>query len=161
MSSVSETEENAGKDELPSPSQSQSDPVEKVKAVWGGVLGFIQQTLALYTKLNLTEEELAEKQYKWRQREAVDTSDAEERTLRVKYVLEYKEERERTDSFRAEQLEHMRRCETIERERTDRIVATIRDGFNDVITALKFEAGDKPKLEGPPPEFYRGGGNQF
>lgn len=120
------------------------DSVGKVKAVWGGVLGFISATLAMYANMaDLTEEERLEKQYKWKQRQAVDTSDSEERALRVKYVLEYKEERERTDAFRAEQLEHMRRCETIERERTDRIVATLRDGFKDVVIAMG--------IESPPP----------
>jgi hypothetical protein len=130
--------------ELPTP----SDSVGKVKEVWGGVLGFISATLAMYSKMNLTEEELREKQYKWKQREAIDTSDAEERALRVKYVLEYKEERAQTEAFRAEQLEHMRRCETIERERTDRIVATLREGFSDVIVAMKFEP--QPKDVGKP-----------
>lgn len=144
----------AGDDALPSAKESPTasvegelpslDSVGKVKAVWGGVLGFISATLAMYANMaDLTEEERLEKQYKWKQRQAVDTSDSEERALRVKYVLEYKEERERTDAFRAEQLEHMRRCETIERERTDRIVATLRDGFKDVVIAMG--------IESPPP----------
>lgn len=90
--------------------------------VWGGLIGFIQQTMKLYDQSDWTEEQKAEHRYKWMQREAVDTSEREERELRLQYAQKYGEELGKQEAFREDQRAHMARWEALESERTDRLV---------------------------------------